>query len=46
VLRLRKYLKPLVWGILAAIVLLFVQAISDLNQPNHMFAMQPGEDRA
>ena len=35
-LKLKKYLKPFIWGLLAAIVLLFIQAISDLNLPNYM----------
>ena len=35
-LKLAKYLKPFIAMILAAIVLLFVQAICDLNLPNYM----------
>ena len=34
--KLRKYLKPFVLPILLAIILLFVQAICDLNLPNYM----------
>ncbi|MEH7346986.1 ABC transporter ATP-binding protein [Bacillus sp. JJ1532] len=34
--KLAKHLKPFLTGILLAIVLLFVQAISDLNLPNYM----------
>ncbi|WP_097678013.1 ABC transporter ATP-binding protein [Bacillus massilinigeriensis] len=34
--KLAKYLKPFLTGIFLAILLLFVQAISDLNLPNYM----------
>ncbi|KMY54062.1 ABC transporter [Bacillus sp. FJAT-27231] len=34
--KLAKHLKPFIGGIVLAIVLLFVQAISDLNLPNYM----------
>lgn len=35
-IKLAKYLKPFIFGILIAVALLFVQAISDLNLPNYM----------
>ncbi len=35
-LKLRKYLKPFIVGIFVSIILLFVQAICDLNLPNYM----------
>jgi ATP-binding cassette subfamily B multidrug efflux pump len=35
-MRLKGYLKPFLLGLLAAIVLLFVQALCDLNLPNYM----------
>ena len=35
-IKLAKYLKPFLLGLLAAIVLLFVQAFSELNLPNYM----------
>lgn len=35
-MRLKGYLKPFIWGLIAAIALLFVQALSDLNLPNYM----------
>ena len=34
--RLRKYLKPFALGVAFAIVLLFIQALCDLNLPNYM----------
>lgn len=35
-IRLARYLKPFIFGLFAAIVLLFVQAVCDLNLPNYM----------
>ena len=34
--RLAGYLKPFVFGVIAAVVLLFAQALCDLNLPNYM----------
>ena len=34
--KLRRYLKPFIFPVIAAIVLLFVQAICELNLPNYM----------
>jgi ATP-binding cassette subfamily B protein len=36
VLKLRRFLKPFIAGLVVAIVLLFVQAICELNLPNYM----------
>lgn len=35
-LKLVKYLKPFLFGVLAAVALLFIQAMCDLNLPNYM----------
>lgn len=35
-IKLAKYLKPFIFGIIISIALLFVQAIADLNLPNYM----------
>ena len=35
-LKLKKYFKPFLGGFLLAIVLLFTQAMCDLNLPNYM----------
>ncbi len=35
-IKLKKYLKPFMWAILLAILLLFAQAICELNLPNYM----------
>ncbi|MDR0288254.1 MAG: ABC transporter ATP-binding protein, partial [Clostridiales bacterium] len=51
-LKIKKYLKPFIWGVLLAIVLLFGQAMCDLNLPNFMSdivdtgIMQGGIDHA
>ncbi len=34
--KLARYLKPFAFGLIAAIVLLFIQAMADLNLPNYM----------
>lgn len=35
-LKIKKYLQPFFWALLLAILLLFVQALCDLNLPNYM----------
>lgn len=35
-IKLTKYLKPFIFGLLLAVMLLFVQAVCDLNLPNYM----------
>ena len=35
-IKLKKYLKPFMWALLLAILLLFAQAICELNLPNYM----------
>lgn len=35
-IKLKKYLKPFLWAMLLAVVLLFAQAICELNLPNYM----------
>lgn len=35
-IKLRKYLNPFLWALLLAIILLFAQAICELNLPNYM----------
>jgi ATP-binding cassette, subfamily B, multidrug efflux pump len=35
-IKLRKYLKPFLWALLLAILLLFAQALCELNLPNYM----------
>jgi ATP-binding cassette, subfamily B, multidrug efflux pump len=35
-IKLKKYLNPFMWALLLAILLLFAQAICELNLPNYM----------
>lgn len=35
-IKLKKYLKPFMWALMLAILLLFVQALCELNLPNYM----------
>ena len=35
-LKLKKYLKPFIFPLIVAILLLFTQAVCDLNLPNYM----------